>query len=114
MARDEVVDGAEDRDDDEDQHRRVRPVSHLAAPHALRDLVPAEEDVGQDEGPPRDEVEVGLAGQRAAGPLPGRGPDDDDEAEGSEEVDRPPHHALHRWLCTDSWARNSPKAMKLR
>src|SRR6185295_15813023 len=110
----EVVRGAEDAQHREDHHEAVRAVLHLATSDRLQDVLGAQREVQHDQEQPGVEPMCGVAGERLARARPGRGPDQDGETEGSEQVDEALHYALHRWLSTDWWERNSPKAMKLR
>jgi len=83
----EVVDGTQHGEDHQDQHERVRAVLHLATADAAQHVLPAQQEVHDDEGGPADEPGPDPAGEGAAGPLPRGGPHDHEEAQGGEEVD---------------------------
>ena len=83
----QVVDGAQDAEHHEHDHEGVAAVLDLAAADASRHVLPAQQQVEDDEGEAPHEPGAEAAGQGLPPPLPGQRPHDDDEAEGGEEVD---------------------------
>src|SRR5262249_54028320 len=96
----------------EAQHERVAAVAQLPTPDGPDHVVPAQDDVGHDQEEATGQPGLGPPGQ-VRGHGGDLGADDDGEAEEREDVQELAHHALHRWLSTDWWARKSPKAVKL-
>jgi hypothetical protein len=87
VAAGQVVRGAQEAQDDGHEHEGVRSVLELPAAEAPRHVLPAQDEVEEDEGEGGDQVGAQPAGERLAVARPAEGADGQDEAEGREVVD---------------------------